>query len=232
MKKHSILILLYLLLTCTTNAQTKSFAGGQYGHVLNIGIGNSYYNYIGHTVPVLHANYEFQVARNITLAPFITFYRYSNSQYWGNSQNSYKSYYYHQTVIPVGVKGSYYFDELLNAGTNWDFYLAGSLGFAFRSTSWEDGFVTKSPSTTLYLLILFSIIQLIDKNVFVPKIISSSVQINAFISLIVVIISASIWGIHGMFLSIPLTAILKVIFDHSTALRPWGFLLGNSFEKL
>lgn len=141
MKKHSTLILLYLLLTFTTNAQIKSFVGGQYGHVLNIGIGNSYYNYIGHTVPVLHANYEFQVARNITLAPFITFYRYSNSQYWGNSQNSYKSYYYHQTVIPIGVKGSYYFDELLNAGTNWDFYLAGSLGFAFRTTSWEDGFL-------------------------------------------------------------------------------------------
>jgi predicted PurR-regulated permease PerM len=92
--------------------------------------------------------------------------------------------------------------------------------------------VTKSPSTTLYLLVLFSLIQLVDKNVFVPKIISSSVQINAFISLVVVIISATIWGIHGMFLSIPLTAILKVIFDHSTALRPWGFLLGNSFKKL
>jgi hypothetical protein len=30
-----------------------------------------------------------------------------------------------------------------------------------------------------------------------------------------------------MFLSIPLTAILKVIFDHVESLKPWGFLLGN-----
>ena len=30
-----------------------------------------------------------------------------------------------------------------------------------------------------------------------------------------------------MFLSIPLTAILKVIFDNIETLKPWGFLLGN-----
>lgn len=88
--------------------------------------------------------------------------------------------------------------------------------------------VTKSTSSALYLLIIFSAIQLIDKNILVPKIIVSSVQINAFISLIVVIISAAIWGIHGMFLSIPLTAIMKVIFDHNEALSPLGFLLGNN----
>jgi hypothetical protein len=141
MKNHYILSILFLFLNLTTNAQSKSFSGEQYGHVFNIGIGNSYYNYIGHTVPVVHTNYEIQVARNVTLAPFISFYTYSNYQYWGNGQNAYKNYYYRQTVIPIGVKGSYYFDELFSAGSKWDFYLAGSLGIAIRKTTWEDGFL-------------------------------------------------------------------------------------------
>jgi predicted PurR-regulated permease PerM len=45
---------------------------------------------------------------------------------------------------------------------------------------------------------------------------------------IAVLIGGAVWGIPGMFLSIPLTAILKVIFDHIESLKPWGFLLGNT----
>lgn len=87
--------------------------------------------------------------------------------------------------------------------------------------------ITKSPIDAVYIFLVFSAIQLLDKNLLVPKIVSKSVQINGFVSIVVVIISAAIWGLHGMFLSIPLTAILKVIFDHITPLKPWGFLLGN-----
>ncbi|HWZ22376.1 MAG TPA: AI-2E family transporter, partial [Cytophagaceae bacterium] len=61
----------------------------------------------------------------------------------------------------------------------------------------------------------------------IPKIVASRVQINALISVIVVLIGGALWGISGMFLSIPLTAILKVIFDHIHSLKPLGFLLGN-----
>lgn len=87
--------------------------------------------------------------------------------------------------------------------------------------------VTKTPVYMLYVAGLYSIIQFIDNNYIVPKIVASRVQINAFVSIIVVIIGGSIWGLSGMFLSIPLTAILKVIFDHVDSLKPWGFLLGN-----
>ena len=52
--------------------------------------------------------------------------------------------------------------------------------------------------------------------------------INALISIIAVIASGALWGITGMFLAIPLTAILKVIFDHIDEMKPWGYLLGNS----
>jgi hypothetical protein len=105
----------------------------------NIGVGlggsSGYSRYATHVVPVLNINYEFDVARNFTLAPFISFYTYSDSYYWSND-----NYTYHETVIPIGLKGSYYFDELLNANSKWDFYAAASAGFAIVNARWEAGY--------------------------------------------------------------------------------------------
>jgi predicted PurR-regulated permease PerM len=89
-------------------------------------------------------------------------------------------------------------------------------------------FVTKDSLTYPVLVFgMYLIIQFIDNNYIVPQIVASRVQINALVSIIVVLIGGALWGISGMFLSIPLTAILKVIFDHIEPLKPWGFLLGN-----
>ncbi len=107
-------------------------------------------------------------------------------------------------------------------------FIGGVLGIALFILI---SLVTKSPVYMLYILAIFSVIQIIDKNYIVPKIVSSRVQINAFISLIVVIIGGAIWGINGMFLSIPMTAIVKVIFDHIEPMKPWGYLLGNTVPE-
>jgi predicted PurR-regulated permease PerM len=84
----------------------------------------------------------------------------------------------------------------------------------------------------IYVLILFYIIQLIDNNYIVPKIVASKVKINALFSIIVVFAGSALWGIPGMFLSIPLLAIVKLIFDHIEPLKPWGFLLGDTMPPL
>jgi hypothetical protein len=44
---------------------------------------------------------------------------------------------------------------------------------------------------------------------------------------VAVIIGGMLWGISGMFLSLPTVAILKVVFDRVDTLRPWGLLLGD-----
>jgi len=89
-------------------------------------------------------------------------------------------------------------------------------------------FVTKdSAITPLIVMISYIVIQFIDNHYLVPKVVASRVKINALVSIIVVLIGGAIWGVLGMFLSIPLTAIIKVVFDHIEQLKPWGFLLGN-----
>jgi predicted PurR-regulated permease PerM len=93
--------------------------------------------------------------------------------------------------------------------------------------------VTKSSATdALLVLFLFIIVQFIDNHYIIPKVVASKVRINGLISIIVVLVGGALWGIPGMFLSIPLTAILKVICDHIEGLKPWGFLLGDTMPVI
>jgi hypothetical protein len=133
MKKTTLALLLALILAGTSAfSQKKNFAGG-YGHTLNLGLGiggyYGYYHHVGRSLPVFTLNYEFDVARNFTLAPFVTFYTYRNDND-----------HYRESIIPLGVKGTYYLDQALHAGSDWDFYVAGSIGFAIRRSTWDDGY--------------------------------------------------------------------------------------------
>jgi predicted PurR-regulated permease PerM len=92
--------------------------------------------------------------------------------------------------------------------------------------------VTKTPVYAIYVMIAYYIIQLIDNNFIVPKIVASKVKINALFSIIVVIAGNALWGIPGMFLSIPVLAIVKLVCDHIEPLKPWGFLLGDTMPPL
>ena len=93
--------------------------------------------------------------------------------------------------------------------------------------------VTKDSAwSAVYVLLLYYTVQLIDNNFFVPKIVASKVRINALVSIFAVLAGGALWGVAGMFLSIPLVAIIKVICDHIEPLKPIGFLLGDTMPKM
>ncbi len=105
-------------------------------------------------------------------------------------------------------------------------YIGGIVGVALPMMI---ALVTEnSPWYAVYVLVIYYIIQLIDNNFIVPKIVASKVKINALVSIVVILAFGALWGVAGMFISIPLTAILKVIFDHVESLKPWGYLLGDT----
>jgi predicted PurR-regulated permease PerM len=108
-------------------------------------------------------------------------------------------------------------------------YLGGIIGVTIYMII---ALITKSPDYVIYVVILYSVIQFIDNNYLVPKIVGSKVKLNALISIIVVICGASLWGIPGMFLAIPLTAILKLVLDRIDSLKPWGTLLGDTMPPI
>src|ERR1035437_5029783 len=84
----------------------------------------------------------------------------------------------------------------------------------------------------VYVMIAYYVIQLFDNNFIVPIIVASKVKLNALFSIIVVFIGNALWGISGMFLSIPLLAIVKLFCDNIEPLKPWGFLLGYTMPPL
>lgn len=89
---------------------------------------------------------------------------------------------------------------------------------------------TAVASKVLLVVITVVVMHLIDSNILLPLIVGSQVRINAFITLLGVVLGEMIWGLSGMFLSIPLIAIAKIIFDRIESLQPWGHLLGD--EKI
>jgi predicted PurR-regulated permease PerM len=86
-------------------------------------------------------------------------------------------------------------------------------------------------SMALGVIVVNSIVQLIDNNFLVPKIVASKVKLNALVSILAVFIGGAVGGIMGMFLAIPISAILKVIFDRIEDLKPWGYLFGDDMPK-
>lgn len=93
--------------------------------------------------------------------------------------------------------------------------------------------VTKDQSIyMLYVVILYTIIQLVDNNLIMPKLVGSRVKINALVAIIAVVLGGSLWGIPGMFISLPLVAITKLICNNIESLKPWGFLLGDTMPAI
>lgn len=91
-------------------------------------------------------------------------------------------------------------------------------------------FATGAPSKALEVAISVLVIHAIDSNFLLPMVVGSKVRLNALISFLGIVLGEMIWGLSGMFLSIPTIAILKIIFDRIETLKPWGFLLGGEYE--
>ena len=79
----------------------------------------------------------------------------------------------------------------------------------------------------LVALAVLWIIHIIDSNLLTPLIIGSRISLNPLIAIFVLFLFGELWGLPGLFLALPLTAIMKVIFDTVPGLKAYGFLLGE-----
>lgn len=73
----------------------------------------------------------------------------------------------------------------------------------------------------------FGLVQFLEGNFITPYVVGSQVSINPFAAIVALILFGSLWGIGGLILALPLTAVLKVIADSFKSLEPLGFLLGD-----
>lgn len=74
-------------------------------------------------------------------------------------------------------------------------------------------------------------VQFLDNNILMPRIVGSKVKINALATIVGVIVAGALAGVAGMFLSLPVIAVLKIIFDRTESFKQWGVLLGDEKPK-
>lgn len=74
--------------------------------------------------------------------------------------------------------------------------------------------LTVSPTAALLTVLFFVALQSLEGNVIVPRVMSSQVGLNPLIIVIAMVAGATLNGIIGMLLAIPLAAALQVIFQH------------------
>ncbi len=77
------------------------------------------------------------------------------------------------------------------------------------------------------ILIVYGIVQFIQGWILEPLIVGSQVKINSLFTILALILFELIWGIPGVFLAIPLTAMFKIVCDYVEPMKPYGFLIGE-----
>lgn len=86
----------------------------------------------------------------------------------------------------------------------------------------------ENPLKALGVIGVFLFVQALEGNFITPYIVGSKVSINPLAAIIVLILWENVWGLPGLVLALPLTAIIKVIFDAVDSLKPYGFLIGEA----
>jgi len=79
----------------------------------------------------------------------------------------------------------------------------------------------------LAIVIVFLVAHFVDANVILPRIVGGRVKMNPFITIIAVLVGHLLWGIPGMFLFIPLTAIIRIISEQVHGLEPLAIIIGE-----
>jgi len=92
--------------------------------------------------------------------------------------------------------------------------------------------VTLSPSHALAVVAWVAAVQFIEANFITPLVVGSRVSMNPMVAMLALLCGELLWGIPGLILALPLTAIMKVIFDSIPSLEPYGFLIGEAPERV
>lgn len=91
--------------------------------------------------------------------------------------------------------------------------------------------ISLSPANTFAVIAWVAAVQFIEGNFITPLVVGSKVSVNPMVAMFALLIGELIWGIPGLILALPLTAIMKVIFDHVPALEAYGYLLGEAPKR-
>ena len=84
--------------------------------------------------------------------------------------------------------------------------------------------------TPLIIFLILLGMQTVMGNVVEPKMMSFTLNLSPLVILVALIFWGWLWGIVGMIIAVPMTAILKIIFENIDELTPLARLMGGSIK--
>jgi AI-2 transport protein TqsA len=90
---------------------------------------------------------------------------------------------------------------------------------------------TNSDVTAVWVLVVLIVIHMLIGNIVEPQIMSKGVDLSPVVILFSLIFWSFVWGIPGMFLSVPIMVIIKIVLEQIETLRPLGILMGDKDER-
>jgi predicted PurR-regulated permease PerM len=82
-------------------------------------------------------------------------------------------------------------------------------------------------SQSVGVIIIILLVNVIDHYFIEPYIVGGSVNISPFFTIFVLILGGVVWGIAGIILFLPLSGILKIVFENVEGLQPYASLIGD-----
>jgi len=89
-------------------------------------------------------------------------------------------------------------------------YIGAAAGFILSSVT---AFVSGTPGKALYAAIIVIVVQQIDSVIISPRVVGKSVKLHPVLVILSLSVFGSLFGLWGMLLAVPVTAILKLNFD-------------------
>jgi len=84
---------------------------------------------------------------------------------------------------------------------------------------------------SIWVVIIILAVNVIDHYFIEPYVVGGSVNISPFFTIFVLILGGLIWGIAGIILFLPLSGILKIVFENVQGLQPYASLIGDQRDS-
>lgn len=92
-------------------------------------------------------------------------------------------------------------------------------------------FLTGGISQAIWMVVVVTVLQQIDANVINPKIVGDSLKINPLLVILSVTIGGAYFGVIGMFLAVPVAAVIKLLVNDFIEWRSYKKTVNNRKTK-
>lgn len=92
-------------------------------------------------------------------------------------------------------------------------------------------FINGSIDQSVWVIIIILVVNVIDHYFIEPYLVGGSVNISPFFTIFVLILGGVVWGIAGIILFLPLSGILKIVFENVEGLQHYGYLIGDQRDS-